>query len=285
MLGKLIKHEFLADAKVMGPSYLVVLGLALLGRILTWIATRKVVEDALPLSFIKVLHGAIDIVSVLFVLAFIALIILTIFFMAYRFYKNFFTDEGYLMMTLPATPKALVFSKLVNAIIWSLFSIIVALASVFISLGESQELVDTVKQLWEAIGQLSTHNSALIQSQVGVSVPVLVVEIIVFALIYIIRFMMSWYFAVAFGQLISKNHKVLGGILAYFILEIASQIISAIYIAINTNLLPKIFPSITESSGAALQSSLIGNGIVLLLVSAVLYFIICRIMTRRLNLD
>ena len=35
-----------------------------------------------------------------------------------RFYKNFYTDEGYLTFTLPASRKILLFSKTLNTLIW-----------------------------------------------------------------------------------------------------------------------------------------------------------------------
>jgi len=285
MLGKLIKHEFYACGRLMGPAYLVVLAIALIGRIMTWLVTRQAVYDNVAPAFYKVLNGLANFLSIAYLLAFIALIILSVVFMIYRFYKNFFTDQGYLMMTLPTKPRHLVFSKFVNAIVFAFFSIVIALASLYISMPDSDEINTTLRQLFDAVSKMITSNSGSIESQVGVPLWVLVVEIVVFALIYLARFVISFYFCVAFGQLISKNHKILGGIVAFIVLEIATSILSSLYMALNTKVLPDLIPAITESSGKAMQSSLIGNSIIMILFTAVLYFIICRIMARRLNLD
>jgi len=284
MLGKLFKHEFISCSRLMGPSYLIVLVLALLGRFFTWLTTRKFVEDSLNPAFIKVIYKLADVVTILFVVAFITLVILTVVFMIYRFYKNFFTDQGYLMLTLPTTPSVLVLSKLLNSMVWFLFSLVIALGSIFIALGSS-EVLDELKTMWDTFGQVMTTNPDYVSNELGTSVPVFVVELVIFAVIYATRFMANWYFSVAFGQLLSKNHKILGTVLAYLILEVAAYIFTLVFTAITSSVLPDLFPSIAESSGTAMQATLISNMVQLLLGAAILYFITCRIMSRRLNLD
>ena len=58
MLGKLIKHDFLSNARFLGPAYIVMLVIALLGRFVTWLATRKAnsMDTSLPVSRAMV-HG------------------------------------------------------------------------------------------------------------------------------------------------------------------------------------------------------------------------------------
>ena len=284
MLGKLIKHEFLATARLMAPSYIAIMVIALLGRLFTWLSTRKLLEDSVPVAFLRSIHAIANILSVLFVLAFIALVILTIFYMVYRFYKNFFTDQGYLMMTLPTKPRHLIFSKLINAVIWALFSAVIAILSMYIALGTA-ELVDNLKMMWNSILELMHYNENFLKDQLGVDLWVFAVELVIFFMAYIARFILSWYFAIAFGQLLWKKHKILGAIVAYLLLEIASNIISSLFMAFDTQVLTKWIPSLEISSGAALQSTVIGNGIVMILVAALLYWLTARIMTRKLNLD
>ena len=285
MLGKLFKHEFIQDSKVMVPSYIVVLILSVISRFLTWISTRKFFVDDSPMAFRRVIYVLSSGISVLFTLAFIALVILSLFYMVYRFYKNFFTDEGYLMLTLPTKPRHLVFSKFLNAIVWTLFSILIALLSFYVSVGH----IDVVQDKFQAIGEtfkvfLDTQGG-LIENQLGTSFQVFVVELIIFALIIFSRFIISWYFAIAFGQLIFKDHKVFGAIFAYFILDIISKMLSGIYMLFITKQLPSMLPAVAASSGQALQATMIGNGILSIIVSVVLYFVICNIMTKKLNLD
>lgn len=285
MLGKLIKHEFIADSKVLAPSYIVVLVLSILGRFTIWLSTRKGVVDGAPITFRRALEIVSSVLSVLYSLAFVALIFVTLFYLVYRFYKNFFTDEGYLMLTLPTEPRKLVFSKFLNAVIWTLFSLLVSFLSFLISMGQSEELQNTFKEFINTYTKFMKSQGTFIQSQLGVSFEFFVFELIVFLLVIFSKFIISWYFAIAFGQLISKDHKVAGAIIAYIILEIVSKILSILYMAFATKAMPNMISSVAESSGAALQATMIGNGILSLIVTVVLYVLICQIMTKKLNLD
>ena len=86
MLGKLIKHEFLVDGKFFGPSYLVMLVLALLGRLTTWLSTRQNISASASFGAAKVLQGLASFISLLYGIAFVALIFMTIIFLVNRFY-------------------------------------------------------------------------------------------------------------------------------------------------------------------------------------------------------
>ena len=122
MLGKLIKHDFLSNARFLGPAYIVMLVIALLGRFVTWLATRKAIMDSVAPAFAHIISLLSSLLTVAFVLAPLAILFMAAFWVIYRFYKNIFTDEGYLMNTLPTRPVNLVFSKLLNALIWMLIT-------------------------------------------------------------------------------------------------------------------------------------------------------------------
>ena len=53
-------------------------------------------------------------------------------YIAVRFYKNLYTDEGYLMHTLPVTPRQLLVSKLTVGSLWSFLVTILTLWAVFL---------------------------------------------------------------------------------------------------------------------------------------------------------
>ena len=198
----------------------------------------------------------------------------------YRFYKNIFTDEGYLTNTLPTRPVNLVFSKLLNALIWMLITIGVAALSWFLAVGHLEGLRNIMDQIWDTIVQLFLNNKEAIHDQLGVPIWLFVVELLVFLLCWFARFTISWYFAIAFGQLIAKNHKVLGAIGAYIGLAIASNIVSTAFMGI----LGKVTDTVA-SNGAVMQTTLLGNSVLFILISAVLYWATTSIMKNRLNLD
>ena len=123
MLGKLIKHEFRATSRIMGPMLLIVLALSVLVRF-----SITVLENA-ESSFLNIL-------AVLFVLAFavgiIAVNLMSIIIMIQRFYKNLLGDEGYLMFTLPANVHSIIWSKLIVSIVWFLATGLLMVLVVFV---------------------------------------------------------------------------------------------------------------------------------------------------------
>ncbi len=251
MLGKLIKHDFLSNARFLGPAYIVMLVIALLGRFVTWLATRKAIMDSAAPAFAHIINLLSSLLTVAFVLAPLAILFMAAFWVIYRFYKNIFTDEGYLMNTLPT---------------WMLITIVVAGLSWFLAVGHLEGLRDILNQIWDTIVQLFLNNKDAIHDQLGVPIWLFVVELLFFLLCWFARFTISWYFAIAFGQLIAKNHKVLGAIGAYIGLAIASNLVSTVFMSV----LGKVINNVA-TNGAAMQSTLLGNSVLFIIVTAALY--------------
>ena len=130
------------------------------------------------------------------------------------------------------------------------------------------------------IVNLFLSNREAIHEQLGVPIWLFVVELVVFVLCWFARFTISWYFAIAFGQLISKNHKVLGAIGAYILLAIASSLFSTAFMGILGKAIDNV-----ASNGAALQYTMLGNSVLFLIITALLYWATTSIMKNRLNLD
>ena len=121
MLRKLIKHEFRATARIMGPLYLVLLVTALGANL----STRGILETPYPVLNIL---GALLVMA--FVVAIMAVCVVSFLLMIQRFYKNLLRDEGYLMFTLPVSIPAMIFSKLIVAIVWAVLTVLVMLLGI-----------------------------------------------------------------------------------------------------------------------------------------------------------
>ena len=280
MLGKLIKHDFLAMARVLTPAYIVMLAIALLGRLMTWLATRKTIMESVAPAIAHIISMLSSLLTIAFVLAPLIIIFFAAFYGIYRFYKNIFTDEGYLMNTLPTRPVNLVGSKMIIALVWMLFTLVVAGLSWFIAVGHIDALTNTVHQIWDTISGLFLGNQEAIHAELGVPIWVFLIELVVFLLCWFARFAISWFFAIAFGQLISKSHKALGAIAAYIGLAVVSQVISTVYLALLGKLVPE-----GATNGIATQYTLIGNSILFILIAVLLTWATTYIMKNRLNLD
>ena len=93
MLTKLLKHEFRATARIMGPLYLVLLAVALGFNF----SARLMDTSNVVLNILAAL------VILAYVAAIIGVFIVAFILMLQRFYKNLLGDEGYIMFTLPAS--------------------------------------------------------------------------------------------------------------------------------------------------------------------------------------
>lgn len=122
MLGKLLKHEFRATRRSVG--------MVILGSLLASAVGFGLLILCWHPSFLPALHGdAIETIRTIlyiplsvitfgvYALGFASSII-TLIFILMRYYKNFFTDEGYLTFTLPVTPHELLWTKLISGMIW-----------------------------------------------------------------------------------------------------------------------------------------------------------------------
>ena len=100
MFLRLLKQDLRATARVMIVLYAVVLVLSGATRVTTSFMDQNV-GGLLVVVFARLL-------VILFAVAVAACVVMTFVLMIIRFYKNFLTDEGYLMFTLPVTKGQLI---------------------------------------------------------------------------------------------------------------------------------------------------------------------------------
>ena len=123
MLGKLLKQDFRATARIMLPLYAAVPVLGLFTNLITRLCENQN-------GFLIRAIGAL--VSFVFSLSLIAAVVTTVVLMILRFYRNLMTDEGYLMFTLPAGMHSLLWSKLITAALFFIFTFLAEALSVAI---------------------------------------------------------------------------------------------------------------------------------------------------------
>ena len=119
MLGKLIKYEWKATARLILPLYLAVVVLAVIYKLLSLLSPHA--------------WQAPQVISmVIYIFLIIATFIMVFVVMIQRFYKNLLTEEGYLSFTLPVQPWKHIISKLLLSLFWVITSVLVAGLSVLI---------------------------------------------------------------------------------------------------------------------------------------------------------
>ncbi len=110
MFSKLMKYDFKAIGRIWWIAALGVLGVSLIGGIsLSDIIINADNIDYFPFGIFGVMMTY---------MVFVAFGIITTVLLFIRYFKNFFTDEGYLTFTLPVKRSTLYWSKTVNAFIW-----------------------------------------------------------------------------------------------------------------------------------------------------------------------
>ncbi len=114
MLGKLLKHEWRAVWKV--PTLLI--GVLMLIAVVAGGTFALPIWDSewigLPLSGVMMI--------MMFYFAMIATGVGIMIYFAVRYYKNMYTDEGYLTHTLPVTARLLLLNKVITMTAWNLIA-------------------------------------------------------------------------------------------------------------------------------------------------------------------
>lgn len=281
MLGKLFIHEWKDSWKLMTILTGAVVVLSIAGIAL------NAFSDSIDLSrkfesggtLYVMLYGSY---FMLYVLSIFALSIGSAIYFYIRFYKNLYTDQGYLMHTLPVSEHSLIWSKALIAILWRLAGMVIMtlgigslVLSFLVPIFRNEYL--SLKDILRELGLIDLSPFYLIAYAIlG----------LLFAIGSVIFSVFMGYAAISIGQLAGKN-KVIASVGAYFgiqiILSIASNIItqSVMFAALKLDFRWDII----DNYGPLSIIYLCGINVGVYALSIVFYFITYTIMKKRLNLE
>lgn len=205
MLGKLLKQDFRATARIMLPLYAAVPVLGLFTNLITRLCENQN-------GFLIRAIGAL--VSFVFSLSLIAAVVTTVVLMILRFYRNLMTDEGYLMFTLPVSTTELIFSKLIVSVVWFLGTFAVDALGLLVTgrFGSYQNAVHFQVTYTFGIPMTGAQSAGLI------------IEFVAFLLLCCIALCLMTYAAMAIGQSFKKN-KGLMSVVFFFVLWIGTRLV------------------------------------------------------------
>lgn len=300
MLGKLIKHEWKATWKFPALISLFVVILTLLG---IWSFKMPFWDKLFGLntsSFTFFDLAAVGILLMYFLYIVIAVYAIMIYF-AIRFYKNMYTDEGYLTHTLPVKPSAHIISKTLVSGTWYLAATVLMLGSLIwlfcaffstimqnagISATEMAEIGLSISfaQVNQAFNQIS-------------SIPfgAFAIIMVVACIISCYSSLLIIYVCISIGQLF-KKHKVMASLLTYLVVTTVMEIV--LFIA----MLPIMFNMLMKGDYFALMESpdiltgmlapyaMISPIFIVSLIATIIFSIVSFLVTeyiarRKLNLD
>lgn len=140
MFAKLLKHEFKNSRSTLGLLTVVCLGVAVLAAIAMKLILVGEYTETYTSGFAVLMVIAMPLL-VLSLLAVIAYVATSNILLYVQFFRNKFTDEGYLTFTLPTSVHNLYLSSLVNMFIWQIITIVTFMASIaiFVLFGTSAD--------------------------------------------------------------------------------------------------------------------------------------------------
>lgn len=249
MLGKLLKYEFRATARLYLPLYLVVLVFGLLGRFsifgVPWHITSgsnkgsilwtsfSVSPDATGF-WEEVIAAVVTLILVGYIMVVMGAFVVHFIITLQRFWKNLMGDEGYLMFTLPVSTDALLWSKAITALVWSVATTLVVLLSVVVLCWEPS----VTQMIRELIDYIRDPMFGLEVKQLFLTCfpPLTWAVMVILMVLGGFQKLFLLYSSMAIGHTV-KNHKVIASLGGYLALSMVEGIISTI---ISAALMPVI---------------------------------------------
>lgn len=186
---------------------------------------------------------------------------------AVRFYKNLYSDEGYLTFTLPVTRSQLLLSKTLTGILWAYTNQLLICACIVIITLPYREII-----IGELLPELRT-----------VSLGKLVIGFLVFLLIDSISTIIMIYASITIGQQF-RGHQVLGSIITYLgLTTVTSIVICAIQFITGVGFTPNVDTALRslKYTSSILKTSFVSA----VITSVILYLVTGQLMKKKIDLN
>lgn len=275
MLGRLIKHEFRATARIMLPVMGALAALALLANL----SMRGLADN---ITDVPILRVFLVLIVVFYGIAIVAAAVMAVVLMVTRFYRNLLKDEGYLMFTLPVSVHELIWAKLIVSLVWFtatglLICLLITLTGLNLSASNLEMILRElpsraeIRQMLDGLGIRGLLNTMILQGILGV-------------LLGSVSTCLHFYAAMSLGHMFTKN-KVLLSVVFYVLISFMFNFVNMGYGLVSFG--PDTEIAINEvKEGMQFASGLIRHGLLLSAVqSAVLYLVTVLGLRRGLNLE
>ncbi|WKY46318.1 ABC transporter permease [Eubacteriaceae bacterium ES3] len=274
MLGKLLKHELKATGRTFLPIYAALIILTILNKLVITLGIPNFYEETTVSN--PFLEMIFVITMFLYVSIVVALSVMTLVVIVQRFYKNLFSDEGYLMFTLPVKVNEHILSKLLIALLWTFISTIAIIITILILSWGSFSWLDVT----QSFSLLSTE----IETQLHLSIGLVIFEAVLLVIAEIVSSILMIYVSITIGQLFNQ-HRVIAAFGAYIVISVVLQIIfSLVILLIPIFNLDYTFMSLIDPT-ELVQWVLNGTTAVNIILSAIFYFATQYIIKNKLNLE
>ncbi|MBS5843899.1 MAG: hypothetical protein KIC77_10535 [Clostridiales bacterium] len=284
MLKKLLKYDMKSMVHLLVPLSIAVVGTTIAGT--AALRIMQTIDNTKNASWI--LTSALALIFVSTILALLAFSVFSEILIMYRYYTHLFTDEGYLTFTLPVKTSSILNSKLINALIWSVYTVLVVFFCIFLYVifGTAEEGLINSKIFTEIKNALEL----LTQTYSAWVILKYIVEIVVIFIISLLYGVLSIYLALTIGSIIAKKHKILAAIGIYYglntVMSIFVMIVNFIFTFTVANSYQDSYSSNYEIAiDRVFDISFFINAASFLVFSIVAYFVTRHLLKNKLNLS
>ncbi len=279
MLGKLIKHEW-KDTYKIGCLLLFIVALVTL---FGWLAFQTPMWQSLAEGGSR--FSWVDIFSILTLIMYVMMLTginygLMIY-LGVHFYQTMYTDQGYLVHTLPVTKHQILFSKILISGLW----IFLVMLTVYLSVGIlGVSMISRIlpggyslSSIWREIGMDLGTFIDLLGEELNFDIIRWLVIVLLMSLVSPFVTVTILFGAISIGQLFGK-HRVLMAILCYIGIMVAVNIVTGIIRSFAT-------VSGLQSFGNYVNTTMDSTFIINLLLAVGLYFVSWHVTNNRLNMQ
>ncbi|MCI8529529.1 MAG: hypothetical protein HFH82_10315 [Lachnospiraceae bacterium] len=274
MLGKLIKHEWKSTYKVGCLLLFAVVLITFMG----WLAFQSPMwhNGGYRVTILDILS---IVTIIMYVLLLIGVVYGVMIYVAVHFYRTMYTDQGYLIHTLPVTKHQILCSKILVSGLWMLFigiGMTISVMMLFSSLiaavmPAGYTLPEAWGEIWGTFGELSEFILYEFDLDILRSFVVLLICMLIspFTTVTIL------FGAISAGQFFTKV-RVLMAIVCY----IGILIVNNIFSSIAQNIL-----ILQASFGNYMDISTILNTIINIMIAVGLYVVSWLVISKKLNMQ
>lgn len=283
MLRKLFRYDMKYTAKLVLPLMLLTLGTTLMGSVaMKLMSTVDFYQNSFAATLFSGILGLIIFGSILILIAFAVITSIIVF---VRYYKHFFSDEGYLTHTLPVKTSTHMFSKTWSTLLWVVITTVAVFFFIFlyILIGSAPRgaLLNTAvfSEIGEFFSQIFPYMNAsywfiALESILGILVSVVFATFMIFT-------------AITIGAIVAKKHKILAAIGFYYLINTGVSIITVlvymiVFMSVGRNALASVF--LYDQPDALLHFTLIFSTVFYLALSAGGFALCNHFLKKKLNL-
>lgn len=273
MVRKLFKHEAIYYARTLLIFEIILFSLA--------ISTRFIMFFEFDHWVYRFIQGSS---FVLFGLAAIACIYASLAMSIVRFYRNLFSQEGYLTFALPVSTNQHILVKLVSAFVYQgITAVSIIIASLITISGDF--LNELLKAGWFLLNKVLEE----ISIKDGVNIVIYFVYFLLLLLLASIHSLLIFYACITIGQTAKKN-RILAAVGCYFGYNIAVEIISTFFsiginIVLTTVNIDKFYQFFENNTHLCLHIIFIALIVWTLVLNIAFYIVIYKIISKKLNLE